>query len=217
MAKKKELALKAAGRFVANELLGVDDAKRAVRKARKGDIKGALKSAATGALELGTTVAGAGIGAKVGAKVGLKAGQKVAESAAKRAGDSAAKATAEKLKPASFGKAGSVEKTVKANPKNPAVVKKARNSVDKRISGSVTVSNPKKIKYTTPERTPAQRAGEQAANDKKRMTKINEAEQSASRASLSSSRAPAGGKAVGKVVGAQAGVTAVVATKKKSK
>ena len=58
MAKKKDSNLKKVGRFVANEMLGVDDAKRAVNKARKGDFKGALKSAATAAFEAGTTVTG---------------------------------------------------------------------------------------------------------------------------------------------------------------
>jgi hypothetical protein len=214
---KKESALKAAGRFVTNELLGVDDAKRAFRKARKGDIKGALKSAAAGAFELGTTVTGAGLGAKVGAKVGLKVGKKVADSAAKRAGESAARTTAERTKAGSYGKPGSVRKTVKANPKNTAVVKKAPNSINKKSSETVSVSNPKKIKYTTPERTSAQRQGSQKAQDTKRATTIERSGRSAYNASRSTSLAPSTGKTVGKVVGAQTGVAAVAATKKVNK
>jgi len=86
MAKKNDSNLKKAGRFIANEMLGVDDAKRAVNKARKGDIKGAIKSAATAALEAGTTLSGAGIGAKAGAKIGLVAGKAAARKEAKAVG-----------------------------------------------------------------------------------------------------------------------------------
>ena len=75
MAKKKESNAKKVGRFVANEMLGIDDAKRALSKARKGDIKGAIKSAATAAFEAGTTVSGAGLAAKAGAKIGATAGK----------------------------------------------------------------------------------------------------------------------------------------------
>lgn len=86
MAKKKESTAKKVGRFVANEMLGIDDAKRAVSKARKGDIKGAIKSAATAALEAGTTVSGAGLAAKAGAKIGLTAGKAAARKEAKAVG-----------------------------------------------------------------------------------------------------------------------------------
>jgi hypothetical protein len=217
MAKKKESALKAAGRFVANELLGVDDAKRAIRKARKGDIKGAIKSAAAGALELGTTATGAGLGAKIGAKVGLKVGKKVADKTANRAGNYAAMRKAENTPAGSYGKPGSVRKTVKANPKNTAVVKKAPNSINKKSSETVFVSNPKKIKYTTPERTSAQRQGSQKAQDTKRERAIDQARQDAATASRATSKAPSTGKTVGKVVGAQTGVAAVASTKKVNK
>jgi hypothetical protein len=217
MAKKKESVAKAAGRFVANELLGVDDAKRAINKARKGDFKGALKSAATGALELGTTATGAGLGAKVGAKVGLKVGKKVADKAAKRAGNYAAMRKAENTPAGSYGKPGSVKKTVKANPKNPVTVRKAPNSVDRRISETVSVSNPKKIKYTTPERTSAQRQGSQKAQDTKRERAIDQAGQDAATASRATSKAPSVGKKVGKATGATTGVAAVASTKKVNK
>jgi len=86
MAKKKDSNFKKVGRFVANEMLGVDDAKRAVNKARKGDFKGALKSAATAAFEAGTTATGIGIGAKVGGKIGLTAGKAAARSTSKKVG-----------------------------------------------------------------------------------------------------------------------------------
>jgi hypothetical protein len=217
MAKKKESAVKAAGRFVANELLGVDDAKRAIKKARKGDIKGALKSAATGILEAGTTATGAGIGAKVGAKVGLKVGKKIADKAAIRAGNYAAMRKAENTPAGSYGKPGSVKKTVKANPKNPVVIKKAPNSVNKKMSATVSVSNPKKVKYTTPERTEAQRLGSQKAQDTKRERAIDQAGQDAAIASRLTSRAPAVGKRVGRATGATTGVAAVASTKKVNK
>jgi hypothetical protein len=83
---KKDSNAKKVGRFVANEMLGIDDAKRAFNKARKGDIKGAIKSAATAAFEAGTTVSGAGLAAKAGAKVGLTAGKAAARETSKKVG-----------------------------------------------------------------------------------------------------------------------------------
>lgn len=217
MAKKKESVVKAVGRFAANELLGVDDAKRAINKARKGDIKGAIKSAATGALEAGTTLSGAGLGAKLGAKAGLKAGAKVADAAAKRAGEAAAKDAAKSIKPAKYGSAGSAEKTVRTNPKANAVVTKADTSIRKNNKSVVSVSKPAKVKYTTPERTAQQRVGVQKAQDTKRSVAIEKAGQSAARASRSTSLSPKVGKSTGKATGAALGVTAVASTKKVDK
>ena len=87
-----ENPFKKVGRFVTDELLGIDDFGRAVSKAKKGDFAGALKSAGAGAFELGTTVAtpftgggslaakGAVKGAAVGAsKVAAKEAAKGAE------------------------------------------------------------------------------------------------------------------------------------------
>lgn len=218
----KESVVKKAGKFVANELLGVDDAKRAVSKAAKGDIKGAIKSAATAALEIGTTATGAGIGAKIGAKAGIKAGAKVAENAAQRAGGQAAREAAEKIPAAKYGKAGGEVKTVRTNPKDEVVVRRDLKQPSKpgdakmhnEDAKHVAVSKPKSATYTTPERSHAQRAGEQTARDKQRANKIQEAGQSTYSASRSTSLAPAAGKATGKVAGAAAGTAAVAATKR---
>lgn len=89
---------KKAGGFVTNELLGVDDFGRVVSKAKAGDFAGALKSAATGALELGSTVAipltlGGSAGASLGAKAAVKGG---AVAASKIAAKETAKTAAEK-------------------------------------------------------------------------------------------------------------------------
>ena len=49
MAGKKDSTIKKVGRFVNNELLGIDDAKRAFKYAKQGQFKKAAKSAAAGA------------------------------------------------------------------------------------------------------------------------------------------------------------------------
>jgi hypothetical protein len=69
-----ENPLKKIGGFVANEMLGLDDFGRVFTKASEGDVTGALKSAAAGALELGSTVltGGAGTVAKQAVKSGVK-------------------------------------------------------------------------------------------------------------------------------------------------
>jgi hypothetical protein len=66
MAKKKDSNAKKVGRFVANELLGVDDMRRVVKYVRQGDFKKAAKSAGAAAAEIGTTVVPVAAGAKVG-------------------------------------------------------------------------------------------------------------------------------------------------------
>ena len=63
---------KAVGGFAANELLGVDDFRRAYNYAKQGNVGRALLSAGTGAFELGSTAIGAGTilkGAKAGTQV----------------------------------------------------------------------------------------------------------------------------------------------------
>ena len=218
----KESVVKKVGGFVANELLGVDDAKRAINKARSGDIKGAIKSAATGALELGTTVSGAGIGAKLGAKVGLKAGEAVAESAAKRSAVYAEKAALEKAPTPRLGSKGGEITSVRANPKGEAVVRRDLKEPSKpgdvkmhnEDAKQVAVSKPKSVTYTKPENTFEQRVGVQKSMEKNREKAGFEARATTYDASRSTSLAPAGGKATGKVVGAVAGTAAVASTKK---
>ena len=73
-----ENPLKKVGRFITDEMLGVDDFGRVFTKAAEGDVTGALKSAGAGALELGSTIftGGAGTVVKQGAKAGVKAAAK---------------------------------------------------------------------------------------------------------------------------------------------
>ena len=200
----KESVVKKVGGFVANELLGVDDAKRAISKARQGDIKGAIKSAATGALELGTTVSGVGVGAKLGAKVGLKAGEKVAESAAKRTAQAVGQKVAEATPAGRYGKAGGEAKSIKVEGSTTTASKSGAKS---------TTTDAKKIDYTTPKNTENQRAGIQKAGDTKRETKIYNSAADAYEASKETSLAPAVGKITGKATGAVVGTAAVAATK----
>lgn len=94
-----------AGGFVANELLGVDDLKRTANYVRKGQFGKAAKSAAAGAVELGSTIGAAAAaiptgggsiaakGALIAAKQGVKVG---AKAAAKQAAKSTARAAERK-------------------------------------------------------------------------------------------------------------------------
>ena len=87
-----ENPFKKVGGFVANEMLGLDDFGRVFTKAASGDVSGALKSAATGAFELGSTVLSAGTGTvakqaiKQGAKQAVKQGAKESVEAGVKAG-----------------------------------------------------------------------------------------------------------------------------------
>lgn len=87
------------GGFIKNELLGVDDFSRAVKYAKKGNVVGALKSAATGSFELGTTgaaVVGSAFtgGATGAALVSGKAAQVAARQAGKQVLNRSVKAAA---------------------------------------------------------------------------------------------------------------------------
>ena len=207
MAKKKESALKAAGRFVTDELLGVDDAKRAFNKARKGDIKGALKSAATGVLEAGTTLTGAGLGAKVGAKVGLKAGKAVREATAKRVEQEAGKRMASKLPKPKYPSGEAKIKTIRAD----------KVQVKAKSGSKSTTPNAKNVTIVKPKPSEKKRLGTYNAQVKKRNAAIDKASSSAGEASRSTSRAPSAGRATGKVSGAVAGTAAVASTKRVDK
>jgi len=163
MAKKNDSNLKKAGRFVANELLGIDDAKRAVNKARKGDIKGALKSAAAGALELGTTATAVGKGGMLAAKVGAKAvSKKTVEKASTDIGQAAGRKVAEKLKPAKISTEGKTF-TKKVEGKATTTGKSGSKSVApdaKTVSGKTRKPTTKEV------------AGRMAADAKKRTNAI---------------------------------------------
>ncbi len=163
MAKKKESTAKKVGRFVANELLGVDDARRAVNKARKGDIKGALKSAAAGAIELGTSATAVGKGGLLAAKAGSKmVSKKTVEKASTEIGYRAGRKAAETTKVANVSREG----------------KKFNKRVEGKVqikgkSGSTsTAPNAKSISGSTPKPTAKQYVGRVEAEAKKRTSKI---------------------------------------------
>lgn len=163
MAKKKDSNLKKVGRFVANEMLGVDDAKRAVNKARKGDIKGALKSAATGAFELGTSATAIGKGGVLAAKAGSKMiSKKTVEKASTEVGYRAGRKTASTTPVANVSREGK-----KFNKK---VEGKAQ--IKAKSGSTSTASDAKRVSGTTRKPTAKEYAGRVEAQAKKRNTKI---------------------------------------------
>lgn len=151
---------KKVGRFVANEMLGIDDVKRAVSKAKQGDIKGAVKSAATAALEAGSTVSGAGLGAKLGAKVAAKAAEKTVVKRAAEAGARAEKTALERTPAGKLGTAGGEIKKVKAT----------ESKVTSKSGATSSSPSDQTITYKTPPRSFEQRLGDQAKQDTKRET-----------------------------------------------
>jgi hypothetical protein len=150
MAKKKDSNLKKVGRFVANEMLGIDDAKRAVNKARKGDLKGAIKSAATAAFEAGTTATGIGIGAKVGGKIGLTAGKAAARSTSKKVGKEVLKSSNKARGSGSmvYPKPAMGKKT-STSPKRDVVVKTDDRVIPIKSKGYISKTGEKSIKTNT--------------------------------------------------------------------
>jgi hypothetical protein len=163
MAKKKENAAKKVGRFVTDELLGVDDAKRAFKKARKGDIKGALKSAAAGAFELGTTATAFGKGGMLAAKAGSKmVSKKTVEKASTEVGQRAGRRTAETTKVSNVSREG---KKFKKKVEGKAEIKSTSGSKS-------TVPNAKTVSGTTRKPTAREYYGRVEAEAKKRSNKI---------------------------------------------
>jgi hypothetical protein len=195
MANKNNSTAKKVGRFVTNELLGVDDARRAVSKARKGDIKGALKSAAAGAFELGTTATAVGKGGMLAAKVGAKTvSNKTVEKASSKVGDRVARKVAENSPAPKLGKKGGEFKSVRTNPKTEVTVRRDLKQPDRagdvKMSNpqakQVSVSKPKSATYQTRENTMKQRISVE-----KRMTDRRNADiESAQRAGSSASKKP---------------------------
>lgn len=160
---KKESTAKKVGRFVTNELLGVDDARRAISKARKGDIKGALKSAAAGAIELGTSATAVGKGGLLAAKAGSKmVSKKTVEKASTEVGYRAGRKTAETTKVANVSREG---KKFNKQVEGKAQIKSNTGSTS-------TASSAKRVSGTTPKPTAKQYAGRVEAEAKKRTSKI---------------------------------------------
>lgn len=207
MAKKNESGLKKVGRFVTNELLGVDDARRAVNKARKGDFKGALKSAAAGALELGSTVTVAGKGGMLGAKAGLAAGKKSAAKSAQKTGQEAGRRMAEKIPSPKYPSAEAKTKTVRAE------------SVQVTSKSGAKSTTPAAKKATVIGKKPSEKArlGNYEGAVKRRQETINKTATSAKEASYATSKTPGRGKAVGAAAGASAGIASKEAVKSKLK
>jgi hypothetical protein len=194
MAKKKSNAQKI-GSFVANEMLGIDDAKRAFNKAKKGNIKGAIKSAATAAFEAGTTATGIGIGAKVGGKIGLTAGKAAARKTSKKVGQKAGQKMAEKLPRPKYPSGESKIKNIKAD----------KVQTTSRSGAKSTTPNAKSTTVVTPKKTETQRLGSYKSQVTRRNNIINKTADSARQASLSTSKKPA----VSRELGAGAGAAAV--------
>lgn len=111
---------KKVGSFITDELLGVDDIKRAVSKASKGDFAGAAKSAGTALFEAGTTIA-SGVAAVPtgGASVAAKGAQVAAKQAAKQGVKQITKETAESVAKSKVisGAAKSTPDAIKAVPR----------------------------------------------------------------------------------------------------
>lgn len=229
MAKKKDSNLKKAGRFIANEMLGVDDAKRAVSKARKGDVKGALKSAATAAFEAGTTVSGAGLAARAGAKVGLTAGKAAARTTSKKVGKEVLKSSNKARGSGSmvYPKPAMGKKTT-TSPKRDVVVKTEDLTLP--MNGFINRAGEKSVKVNT--KKPTVRVVEKevtrdTANMRTKQSnrlRYGNAKADAARAreaSVKASKKPATGKAIGAAAGAAAGAparaAATNANKKKKK
>jgi hypothetical protein len=162
MAKKKSNAQKI-GSFVANEMLGIDDAKRAFNKAKKGDIKGAIKSAATAAFELGTSATAVGKGGVLAAKAGSKMiSKKTVKKASTEIGDRAGR---EAAKNTPIARVSSEGKKFNKKVEGKAQIKGKSGSTS-------TAPDAKRVSGTTSKPTAKEYAGRVAAQAKKRNTKI---------------------------------------------
>ena len=209
MAKKKESTAKKVGRFVTNELLGVDDARRAIRKARKGDIKGALKSAAAGAFELGTSATAIGKGGMLAAKAGSKMiSKKTVEKASTEVGYRAGRKTAETTPVANISREGK-----KFNKKVEGQAK-----VKGKSGSTSTTSDAKRVSGTTRKPTEKEYVGRLAAADKKRTDKIvtsASTSKSASKRVIKKELANTASKSVARGIVAQKGISEYNKNKKK--
>lgn len=225
MAKKKESNAKKVGRFVANEMLGIDDAKRAFNKAKKGDIKGAIKSAATAAFEAGTTVSGAGLAAKAGAKIGATAGKAAARETSKKVGKEVLKSSNKAKGSGSmvYPKPAMGKKTA-TSPKRDVVVKTEDRTYA--MNGFINKSGEKSVKTNT--KKPTVRVVEKevtrdmanartATSNRLRYGNAKADAARAREASVKASKKPAVGKATGAAAGAAAGAPARAAVTNSNK
>lgn len=157
---------KKVGRFVANEMLGVDDVKRAVSKAKKGDVKGALKSAATAAFEVGTSATAIGKGGALAAKAAAKSiSKKTVEDTSTKVGQNVGKRIAETTKPSKYPSAEGKKFSVRTEGEATTTSKSGSKSV---------VADSKKVEGTKKARTENERLGSYQGQEKKRVNKIVE-------------------------------------------
>lgn len=222
---KKDSTVKKVGKFVANELLGVDDAKRAVSKAKKGDIKGALKSAAAGALEAGTTLSGAGTVAKAGAKVGLVAGKAAARKEAEAVGKQVLKASNKAKGSGSMVyPKPAMGKKVATAPKRDVVVKSQDKTlgikpfINRKGEESVKVATNKPTVRTVEKEVTRDQANMRTAQSNRLRYANAKADAARAREAVEkTSKKPAVGKVAGAAAGAAAGAPARAAVTKSNK
>ena len=217
MAGKKDSTIKKVGRFVNNELLGIDDAKRAFKYAKQGQFKKAAKSAAAGAVEVATTLAPVGAGSKVG-KI---AGKALARSVAKEASPKVLKAAnaAKGSGKMTYPKAAT-GKTTSTAAKRDVVVKtqdktlKGNGFISRSGEKSVKVNtNKPKVRVVEKEVTKKQADKITAGTNKLRYGSAKQ-EASRSRAAVSDSKMlPKAGERIGSI----AGLSASAAKSKKKK
>lgn len=214
---KKDSRLKKAGKIVANELLGVDDIRRAVKYARKGEFKKAAKSAGAAAVEAGTTVFPISAGAKVGAVAGKATARAVAKESGKKSLQAANKAKGSgKMvypKPATG-------KTTTTAPKRDVVVKYAKKDYTQKVAltqqgkkSVPTYINKPSVRMIEKEVTKKQANKATASSNKLRYGSAK-AEAQRTRESVASSEILRKG---GQNIGATAGATPAVAKPKKDK
>lgn len=211
MAAKKKSTAQKVGKFVANELLGVDDMRRVVKYVRQGDFKKAAKSAGAAAVEVGTTAFPIGAGAKIGKVAGKVVGKAARAKDAERAGMAAARDVAEKTPRGRLGKEGGERFTKRVEPKKSTTIKDAGG---KQKAGSYGGS---KVEGTTPKRTMSQRIGVAKKGDTDRTKKVVEAGMATQKAVMKTSTKPKTYGRGGAVLGATAGTAPAVAKSKNKK
>jgi hypothetical protein len=226
MMAKKENITKKVGRFAANELLGIDDMRRVVKYVRQGDFKKAAKSAGTAALELGTTVSGAGLAAKAGAKIGLTAGKAAARETSKKVGkevlrsSNKAKGSGSMVypKPAMGKKTATSPKrdvVVKTEDRTLAVKGRFINSKGEK-SVKVNIKKPT-VRVIEKEVTRNIANMRTAQSNRLRYGNVKADAARAREASVKASKKPAVGRAVGATAGAAAGAPARAAVTNSNK
>jgi hypothetical protein len=187
-------AAKKVGRFVANEMLGVDDVKRAVSKAKKGDVKGALKSAGAAAFEIGTTATAIGKGGALAVKAASKTISKEAEKTTAKVADKVAQKVAENSPAPKLGKKGGEVKSVRTDPKSEITVRRDMKQSsqkgdphlgDLENKNKISISKPKSATYTTRENSMKQRISVESRMTDKRNTDIESAASAAKSAARS--------------------------------